>query len=186
MPAEGVAAVKTYTVRAKRWARGWELHIDGVGVTQSHGLTDADTMARSYIAMETETSPDSFDLTIVPEVGEGLDEAANAAREATRRAEEALRDAAAEARQVAQRLSKKGLTGRDISAVLGVSPQRVSQLLKPKTAVRVAAASAVAKERKGTGKPVRKVPVTPRVAIATKRAAAQNRTAMKKNPIDAS
>jgi hypothetical protein len=62
----------------------------------------------------------------------------------------------------------------------------VSQLLKPKTAVRVAAASAVAKERKGTGKPVRKVPVTPRVAIATKRAAAQNRTAMKKNPIDAS
>jgi DNA-directed RNA polymerase specialized sigma24 family protein len=130
MPAEGVAAVKTYTVQAKRWARGWELHIDGVGVTQSHGLTDAETMARSYIAMETETAPDSFALTIVPQVGGGLDEAATAAREATRRAEDAQREAAAKARKVARGLREYGLTGRDISAVLGVSPQRVSQLLR--------------------------------------------------------
>ncbi len=24
-----------YTVNAKRWEHGWELHIDGIGVTQS-------------------------------------------------------------------------------------------------------------------------------------------------------
>jgi hypothetical protein len=120
----------TYTVRAKRWERGWELHIDGVGVTQSHGLADAEGMARSYIAMMTEAAPDSFTVAIVPQVGNGLDEAATAAREATRRAEEAQREAAAKSRKVAHGLHERGLTGRDISAVLGVSPQRVSQLLR--------------------------------------------------------
>jgi hypothetical protein len=30
--------MKTYKVRAKRWAHGWELRIDGVGVTRSHSL----------------------------------------------------------------------------------------------------------------------------------------------------
>ncbi|MGH3631525.1 MAG: acyl-CoA dehydrogenase family protein, partial [Sciscionella sp.] len=37
LPGEGVVAV-TYHVRAKRWAHGWELHVDGVGVTQSASL----------------------------------------------------------------------------------------------------------------------------------------------------
>jgi hypothetical protein len=52
--------VTTYTVHAKRWARGWELHVDGVGVTQTHGLSAAEAMARSYIAMMREVDPDSF------------------------------------------------------------------------------------------------------------------------------
>jgi hypothetical protein len=49
MPAEGVVAV-SYTVRAKRWEHGWELHIADVGVTQSRTLADADRMVRDYIA----------------------------------------------------------------------------------------------------------------------------------------
>lgn len=61
----------TYRVRAKRWARGWELHVDGVGVTQSHGFADAKNMARSYIAMMRDVAPDSFTIDIVPEVGGG-------------------------------------------------------------------------------------------------------------------
>lgn len=39
----------TYTVTAKRWEHGWELHIDGVGVTQSRTLDSADRMVRDYI-----------------------------------------------------------------------------------------------------------------------------------------
>ena len=42
-----MALMSTYTVRAKRWKHGWELHIDGVGVTQSRNLADA---AREAIA----------------------------------------------------------------------------------------------------------------------------------------
>jgi hypothetical protein len=74
--------MKTYKVRAERWARGWELHIDGVGVTQSHSLRDAEGMARDYIALDADVSPESFVVEILPEVGHGLDEKTRAARKA--------------------------------------------------------------------------------------------------------
>jgi hypothetical protein len=122
--------VKTYTVHAKRWERGWELHVDGVGVTQSHGLADAPGMVRSYITMMTDAKPSSFEVNIIPHIGGGLDEAASGARDAVRQAEEAQRRAAATSRAVARRLREQGLSGRDIAAVLRVSPQRVSQLLR--------------------------------------------------------
>jgi predicted XRE-type DNA-binding protein len=122
--------MSTYTVRAKRWKHGWELHIDGVGVTQSRNLDGAEQMVRDYI--ETLTDHDTADDVIViqPQVGGGLDEDADAAREALAEAEHALRTAAARSRQVAQRLRQEGLSGRDIAVILHVSAQRVSQLLK--------------------------------------------------------
>lgn len=121
--------MKTYTVHAKRWERGWELHIEGVGVTQSHGLTDAPDMARSYITMTTGSGSGAFEVEIIPNIGGGLDEAASGARDAVRQAEEAQKRAATKSRSVARRLREQGLSGRDIAAVLRVSPQRVSQLL---------------------------------------------------------
>src|SRR5258708_2791163 len=54
LPAGRVVAMKTYKVRAKRWARGWELHIEGLGVTQSHSLRDAEMMAEDYIMLDTD------------------------------------------------------------------------------------------------------------------------------------
>jgi DNA-directed RNA polymerase specialized sigma subunit len=122
--------MSTYNVRAKRWKHGWELHIDGIGVTQSRNLDGAEQMARDYI--ETLTDHDTAGDTVVvhPEVGGGLDEAADAAREAIVKAEQALRAAAARSRQVARQLKQEGLSGRDIAAILHVSAQRVSQLLK--------------------------------------------------------
>lgn len=122
--------MSTYNVRAKRWKHGWELHIDGVGVTQSRNLAGAEQMVRDYI--ETLTDRDTADdvVMIKPEVGSGLDEAADAAREAIAEAEHALRAAAARSRQVARQLHEEGLSGTDIAAILHVSAQRVSQLLK--------------------------------------------------------
>jgi DNA-directed RNA polymerase specialized sigma24 family protein len=124
-----MAPVSTYIVRAKRWKHGWELHIDGVGVTQSRNLDSAEQMVRDYI--ETLTDHDTADDAVVirPEVGGGLDEAATAAREAVADAEQALRAAAARVRKVARQLRQEGLSGRDIAAILHVSAQRVSQLL---------------------------------------------------------
>jgi DNA-directed RNA polymerase specialized sigma subunit len=122
--------MSTYTVRAKRWKHGWELHIDGIGVTQSRSLDGAEQMVRDYI--ETLTDHDTADDVVIiqPVVGGGLDEAAQAAREAIAEAEQALRAAAARSRQIAQQLKQEGLSGRDIAAILHVSAQRVSQLLK--------------------------------------------------------
>jgi hypothetical protein len=69
-------------------------------------------------------------VVITPEVGGGLDEQARAAREATAAADTATREAAAQSRKSARDLRAAGLSGRDIAAILRVSAQRVSQLLK--------------------------------------------------------
>ena len=69
-------------------------------------------------------------VVIKTEVGAGLDEEARAAREAVAAADKATREAAARSRKVARDLRGAGLSGRDIAAVLQVSAQRVSQLLK--------------------------------------------------------
>jgi DNA-directed RNA polymerase specialized sigma24 family protein len=122
--------MSTYTVRAKRWKHGWELHIDGVGVTQSRNLDGAEQMVRDYIETLTDHDTTGDAVIIQPVVGKGIDEAAQAAREAIAEAEQALRAAAARFRQVAQQLKEEGLSGRDIAAILHVSAQRVSQLLK--------------------------------------------------------
>lgn len=119
----------TYTVHARHWDRGWELHIQGVGVTQVRRLTEAEAMARDYIALDLDVPKDSFEVEIVPEMGEGLDAEMQAARAATAAAKIAEAEAARSSRNVAAKLKGKGLTGREIAAVLRVSPQRVSQLL---------------------------------------------------------
>src|SRR6266516_1039506 len=123
MPGEGMAAVNTYTVHAKRWAHGWELHIDSVGVTQSRTLYGADTMVRDYIALETGAPRESFDVQIVPDVAEGVEEKTRIAREAIAAAERAQLAAAAKHRDLARMLKERGLTGRDIATVLRISPQ---------------------------------------------------------------
>jgi DNA-directed RNA polymerase specialized sigma24 family protein len=125
--------VKTYHVRAKRWEHGWELHIEGVGVTQSRTLWGAEEMARDLISRREGLPGDAFTATVTPEIGDGLDEESRAAREAVSAADRAQRQAAAQSRTAARRLRQAGLSGRDIAKVLNVSPQRVSQLLRTGT-----------------------------------------------------
>lgn len=125
--------MKTYQVRAKRWEHGWELHIEGVGVTQSRTLWDAEEMARDLIARREDLPGAGFAVRITPEIGGGLDEETRAAREAVSAADQAQRLAAAQSRATARRLRQAGLSGRDIAKVLNVSPQRVSQLLRTGT-----------------------------------------------------
>lgn len=120
----------TYYVLAKRWPLGWELHIDGVGVTQSRTLATAEKTVRSYLAMDDAPDADTADVVITPELDGNLASEAEAAREATRRAEQARDDAAAQTRKIARELKAAGMSGADVAVVLGVSPQRVSQLMK--------------------------------------------------------
>jgi hypothetical protein len=123
----------TYDVRAKRWEHGWELHIAGVGVTQSRTLWDADRMARDLVGRREGLEPGAFEVAITPEIGGGLDEETRAARDAVTEADRLQRAAAAKSREAARRLKRAGLSGRDIAKVLDVSPQRVSQLLRTGT-----------------------------------------------------
>ena len=58
--------MKTYHVRAKRWEHGWGLHIEGVGVTQSRTLWDAEEMVRDLISRREDLPGDAFAVTITP------------------------------------------------------------------------------------------------------------------------
>lgn len=53
-----------YTVTAKRWEHGLELHIDGIGVTQSRTLDDAEAMVRDYIESLTGRGTDGDEIVI--------------------------------------------------------------------------------------------------------------------------
>jgi CRP-like cAMP-binding protein len=87
-------------------------------------------MVRDYIALLHDVPPGSFDVEITPLVGNGLDEAVRSVRTMVADADRARREAAVHSRAIAGRLRDAGLSGRDVAHVLGVSAQRVSQLLK--------------------------------------------------------
>ncbi len=121
---------RTYRVRALRWEKGWELHIDGVGVTQARKLNEAEEMARDYIALELDVPEGSFAIEITPDVGASLNEGMRRARRVLEVAELAQRNAVHSSRDIVRRLRDEGLSGREIAVALKITPQRVSQLLK--------------------------------------------------------
>jgi hypothetical protein len=119
----------TYTVTAKRWKHGWELYIDGVGVTQSKTLDAADQMVRDYIETLTDTDVSGADVIITPDLG-ALGKKVKTVRAQLADAERAQRDAAEAKRQLTADLRANGLSVSDTAAILGVSRGRVSQLLR--------------------------------------------------------
>jgi predicted XRE-type DNA-binding protein len=146
---------ETYTVRAKRWQNGWELHISGPddyeGVSQSHGRRSAASMARDYIALDLEIPPDSFDVKVIPEVGNFLSDLVKDAKTALRIAAEKTAEAAEKSREAAVALHQDGMTQQDIADVLNVTQQRVSQLLsheRPRAKARTTKRKEVRHERR--------------------------------------
>jgi DNA-directed RNA polymerase specialized sigma subunit len=124
------AMSRTYTVDAKRWEHGWELHVEGVGVTQSKSLHSAASVAREYISLAEDISDEStIDVEIRPQIDNALGQEVIAARKAVQELGERQREVAALSRAAARDLAESGLSGADIAVVLNVSPQRVSQLL---------------------------------------------------------
>jgi len=53
MLAKGVVVMTQYVTHARPWlthaAKGWELHVDGVGVTQVGNLEDVDAQVRDLL-----------------------------------------------------------------------------------------------------------------------------------------
>jgi DNA-directed RNA polymerase specialized sigma subunit len=129
----------SYTVRAKRWAHGWELHIDGEGVTQARSLAAAERQVRDYLSLLHDLDDDAvFDVVIIPELGGSIARDVRKARQAVADLAGHQRKTAEMSRAAVQQLRKAGLTGAEIAAVLGVTPQRVSQLTEAQTKARPA------------------------------------------------
>jgi len=124
--------MKAYEVDARREGRWWEIDVPELDVlTQARRFAEIEDMARSVIAITADVAPSSFDLNIKVHV-DNHDDLVDLRREvdelraAAAAAEDALRS---RMRQAAADLVSSGVPVRDIGEVLGVSHQRVSQLI---------------------------------------------------------
>ena len=129
MTGRTTAGTSTYRVTAKRWKHGWELHIDGVGVTQSRTLDTAEQMVRDYIETLTDQDVGGDKVVITPDLGE-LDRKVAAVRDLLAAADRQQQEARSSYRALAADLRAAGLSVSDTAAILGVSRGRVSQLSK--------------------------------------------------------
>jgi DNA-directed RNA polymerase specialized sigma24 family protein len=86
-------------------------------------------MVRDYVETLLDVDASGARVVIVPEL-DGLENRARQLREQGRAAEQARREAAREARELATALRAAGLSISDTATVLGVSRGRVSQLVK--------------------------------------------------------
>ena len=128
-----MAALKRYTVRARRSGKWWALDAEGLrGVhTQVRRIDQAEDMARDAIAGVLDIAPDSFEVVVLTEVPGTVRAIVEQATEARSQAARAQDEAAHLTREAARRLVEEGLTVRDAGVLLGVSHQRIAQLVRP-------------------------------------------------------
>lgn len=123
-----------YTAECVRSGNWWAITVPEIkGVfSQARRLDQVEAMAREAIALMLNVSPNTFDVEVKPEVP-GEVARARKARTELRRAEESAEEAT---KSAARALLEKGYTVRDAGKLLGISPQRVSQLTAAKRAGR--------------------------------------------------
>jgi hypothetical protein len=126
---------KSFTATARRSQDWWALEVTGDDLphpayTQSRRLDQADAMVRDLLALHFGISVDQTgDVTVVPILDPPLADEVSSTRRAREQAEKLRVDAVYLTRQTARHLKSQGLAQRDISILLGVSHQAVSQIL---------------------------------------------------------
>lgn len=118
--------VKTYSATCQRSGNWWAISVPELkGLhTQARRLDQVAAMAREAIALLLDVDPAGIDVEVHPEFPATVTEALRA-RQAAREADERA-DRATEA--AVRALLHDGYTVRDAGALLGLSPQRISQI----------------------------------------------------------
>ena len=120
----------TYRVTAERSEGWWVIVVPDVPVcTQARRLDQVELMAKDALALLLESPEDEIEIdleVILDDDGEAALALASGARQAAVDAAEAARRAAQTA---ARTLHGQGLPLRDVGRIMGVSHQRVHQLL---------------------------------------------------------
>lgn len=121
----------TYTAVCDRSGSWWAITVSELrGVhSQVRRLDQAEAMVREAIALFLEVPEDSFEVVVEPRLPGGSDKAVDELRRRKGQADVAQQAAREAAVEAAEALVGEGLTVRDAGRVLGVSYQRVAQLL---------------------------------------------------------
>ncbi|HEX6472259.1 MAG TPA: hypothetical protein VF069_24420 [Streptosporangiaceae bacterium] len=134
--------MNTYRVTASRDGKFWMLEITGPGLkrsgaTQVRRLDQTEDMARDWLATRFDLLDESaVEIVIEPVLPAEERSVVDAALSKRQAAEEAQREAAAATTAAVRELTKHDLTTRDIGVLLGISHQRVSQMVNPESAAK--------------------------------------------------
>ena len=124
--------MKTYQVDVVRDDGWWIMHAripKTIIYSQAKRINDVEPMIRDAIAGVLDVDPKSFALKLTFDLDAGVLEQVNRAREVSLEAAEVQERASRESRAAVQALREEGLTLKEAGYFLGVTPQRVAQLL---------------------------------------------------------
>jgi len=124
--------MKTYQVDVVRDDGWWIMHAripKTIIYSQAKRINDVEPMIRDAIAGVLDIDPGSFALKLIFDLDAGVLEQVNRAREVSLEAAEVQERASRESRAAVQALREEGLTLKEAGYFLGVTPQRVAQLL---------------------------------------------------------
>lgn len=125
----------TYTVTARRTGDWWALEVPDVpgAYTQCKRLDQAADMAREAIVLILDNDEADIDVEIQPQLPPKMDKLVLSFRRAREAQEEAVRQAQQEQSEALHDLVVEcHLSYRDVGRIVGLSHQRVSQVLKAK------------------------------------------------------
>lgn len=129
---EGKELMKTYDVTVTREGRWWMVEIPELdGLTQARRLDEVETMAREYIAvtLDVALSKVAVDVSGIEVDGQDWLSPKTLVGTLRKQAQEVEDLAAAITREIAATLTQAKVPLRDVSSVLGLSHQRVSQIV---------------------------------------------------------
>jgi hypothetical protein len=126
---------RVFNVIARRSQGWWALEVTGDDLPypafiQVRRLDQAEAMIRDLLALQLDTSPAEVgDVGITPVLETALADEVSQTRHAREQADRLRAEATAQTRRTARHLKEQGLAQRDISILLSLSHQAVSQLL---------------------------------------------------------
>jgi predicted XRE-type DNA-binding protein len=126
---------RNFKAAAHRSQGWWALEVTGEDLshpayTQARRLDQAEGMVRDLLALHFGIGADEVgQIEVVPVLDGALADEVSQTRQAREQAEMVRAEATMQTRRTAQHLRAQGLAQRDISALLGLSHQAVSQLL---------------------------------------------------------